>query len=249
MTTRFALVLMSAGLLAAAELPTAEAVLNRYVEATGGAEAYRSIKTQTARGSLEFKAMGLKATIRTYAALPNNGLTVLELPGMGEIRSGVRDGVAWELSPMQGPRLLEGIEKENSMRMTRLDAPIRWKELYKEVKVEAEEEAEGKRCFRLVAVPVSGGKLETSWYDAETGLLVKSQMVLESPMGEILMETRVTDYRQAGPFRVPYKLTQKAGPQEFETTMEEVQWNVDLPANQFDVPADIAALIKKKQQQ
>lgn len=247
MMLRFAVCFLAAGLLAAAQLPTAEAVLNRYVEVTGGAEAYRTLKSQTATGSLVFKAMGLKASIKTFA-IPNNGLVVLDLPGMGEIRSGVRDGIAWELSPMQGPRLLEGAEKENSMRMTRLDAPIRWKELYKEVKVDGEEEIDGRRCFRLVMDPVSGNKPETSWYDAESGLLVKSRVILESPMGEMPLETRMDDYRQIGSFRVPFKMIQKAGPQEIETTMEEVRWNVDLPANQFDVPADIDALIKKQKQ-
>jgi hypothetical protein len=245
---RLALCFAGASLLAQAQLPTAEAVLSRYVEATGGAEAYQSVKTQSARGSLEFKAMGLKASIRTFAALPNNALTVMELPGMGEIRSGVRDGIAWELSPMQGPRLLEGMEKENSMRMTRLDAPLRWKELYKEVKVDGEEQIDGRRCYRVLATPVTGGQPETSWYDAESGLLLRTRIVLVSPMGEMPLETSMADYRQAGKFRVPFKLTQKVGPQEIETTMEEIQWNVELPANQFDVPADIDALIKKQKQ-
>lgn len=247
MMLRFAVCFLGAGLLAAAQLPTAEAVLDRYVEATGGAEAYRALKSQSSTGSLVFKAMGLKASVKTFA-IPNNGLVVLDLPGMGEIRSGVRDGIAWELSPMQGPRILEGAEKENSMRMTRLDAPLRWKELYKNVKVDGEEVIDGRRCFRVVMDPVSGNKPETSWYDAESGLLLKSRVILESPMGELPLETRMDDYRQVGQFRVPFKMTQKAGPQEIETTMDEIKWNVELPANQFDVPADIEALIKKRNQ-
>jgi len=248
MIRQLSLCLLAAGLAAAAQLPTAEAVLTRYVEATGGAEAYRAVKTQSARGSLEFKGMGLKANIRTFSALPNNGLTIMELAGMGEIRSGVRDGLAWELSPMQGARILEGAEKQMALRMTRLDAPIRWRELFKEVKVEAEEEIDGRRCYRLVAIPAAEGKPEISWYDAETGLLLKSQLTMVSPMGEIPLETRMDDYRSAGPFKVPYKITQKAGPQQIDTVMEEVQWNVELPAAQFDLPADIEALVKKRQQ-
>ena len=100
----------------------------------------------------------------------------------------------------------------------------------------------------MLATPVSGGQPETSWYDAESGLLLRTRIILVSPMGEMPLETSMADYRQTGRFRVPFKLTQKVGPQEIETTMEDIQWNVELPANQFDVPADIDALIKKQKQ-
>ncbi|MCL4795100.1 MAG: hypothetical protein KJZ84_11070 [Bryobacteraceae bacterium] len=248
MIQRLFLCFAAAGLLTAAQLPTAELVLNRYVEATGGAAAYEKVKTQRARGSLEFKSMGLKASIQTFAALPNNGATVMDLAGLGQIRSGVKDGLAWELSPMQGARVLEGQEREMALRMTRIDAPIRWRELYKSVTVEAVEEVDGRPCYKLVAEPVAGGKPETSWYDTESGLLLKSVVTLSSPMGEMPLETRMDEYRDVGGFRVPTKLTQKAGPQQIETIMDEVEWNVELPASQFDLPPDIEALVKKKKQ-
>lgn len=246
MMHKLTLTLLAAASLAAAQLPTPEAVFNKFIEATGGAAAYGDVKSQTARGSLEFKAMGLKAKVQTFIALPGSSITVLDLPGIGEIRSGVFNGTAWELSPMQGPRLLEGLEKDMALRNTRLDAPLRWKELYKDVAVEAEESVEGKRCFRVTATPTSGGKPQLSWYDADSGLLVKSQMTITSPMGEVVMETLMDDYRPAGKFKAPYKLTQKVGPQQLETIMESIEWNTDIPASQFEPPADVQTLLKKK---
>jgi hypothetical protein len=243
-----ALCLCTAGLLAAAELPTPEQVLNRYVEATGGADAYKELKTQTATGTIEFKGMGFSAKIQTFAAKPDNSATIMDLGGMGQVRSGVSNGIAWELSPMQGPRLIEGPEKELSLRTARLDGALRWKELYKDVKVEASEEVAGFTCFRISATPVSGGKPELSWYDSASGLLVKSSVTLVSPMGEMPLETFMDDYRPVGKLRLAHKMTQKAGPQEFTTTIESVQINVDIPASQFAIPPDIEALIKKAKQ-
>ncbi len=246
---RILLLFTAAGLLTAAELPTAEQVLGRYVEATGGAAAYQGVKSQRTRGSLEFKSMGLKATVQTFIALPGNSATVIELSGMGQIRQGVSNGIAWELSPMQGARIVDGQEKEMMMRMTRLDAPIRWQELYKNVRVEAIEEFDGISCYKVVSEPVTGGKPETSWYDKETGLLRRSLLTITSPMGEMPLESRMDDYRQVGAFRVPFKITQKAGPQEIETMMDEIEWNVEPPGGQFDLPADIETLVKRKQAQ
>jgi hypothetical protein len=245
MIKRLMVFIAAAGVMAAAELPSAEQVLSRYVEVTGGAAAYENVKTQRSSGTIEFKGMGLKAKVQTFVALPNNSSTTLDLGGLGQMRSGVKDGVAWELSPMQGPRLLEGQEREFTLRTTRLDAPIKWKELYKKVTVEAAEEVEGKSCFRLVAEPVSGGNAETSWYDVETGLLVKSRITLTSPMGEVPFETVMAEYRDAGGFKVPYKLTQRAGPQELETVIDVIEWNVTPAEGQFDFPAEIEPLVKK----
>ena len=37
-----------------------------------------------------------------------------------------------------------------------------------------------------------------------------------------------------------------AGPQEMEMSIEKIQFNADIPADKFKIPADVQALIDKK---
>jgi len=70
MNRRVLLVLLScvAGGFAADPLPSAESVLDRYVQVTGGKQAYAKRKSEIAHGTLVYTALGIKGTITRYAA-------------------------------------------------------------------------------------------------------------------------------------------------------------------------------------
>ncbi len=240
-------ILASAGVLAAAELPTAEAVFNKYVEATGGKAGYEKVKTMSSKGTVEIVGQGLKGTMIIINARPDKTDSVMELAGIGKIHSAAGGGIAWQNSAMQGPRVLDGQERDQMLRGSRIDSAVRWRETYGEVTVDAEDTLDGKACWRLTSLPPKATKKETLWFDKESGLLVKTAMTMVSAMGEIPMESRYLDYRDVGGLKVPFKMRQNMGPQVIETVMEEIKLNPELPATQFDVPAEIQALINKKQ--
>src|ERR1700676_1539520 len=77
-------------------LPTGASILDRYIEVTGGKEAYAKHKSEIQSGTLEFPAQGLKAKITRYAAEPDNYLASVEITGIGKIDTGVTDGIAWD---------------------------------------------------------------------------------------------------------------------------------------------------------
>ncbi|MGC8793043.1 MAG: hypothetical protein ACP5U2_06595, partial [Bryobacteraceae bacterium] len=55
---------------------TAEQVLEKSVEATGGREAYARLTSTLARGSIEFVGQHLHGTVELYAKAPNKRLLV-----------------------------------------------------------------------------------------------------------------------------------------------------------------------------
>jgi hypothetical protein len=235
--------LASAGVLFAAELPTAEAVFNKSIEATGGKAGYEKVNTMLSRGTVEFTGQGIKGAIVLAFARPDKSDMVMDLPGLGKIRTGSGGGAAWQTSALQGPRVLQGEEREQIMRAAVPDSLVRWREVYGDVKVEGEETLDGKPCWRLVAHPPRISKPETLWFDKESGLLVKSVATLVSPMGEIPVESLYSDYRDAGGIKVAYSMRQATGPQVIVTTFTEVAVNAELPASQFDTPREIQALL------
>ena len=235
--------LASAGVLFAAELPTAEAIFNKSMEATGGKAAYEKVKTMLTRGTIEFTGQGIKGTVVLAFATPDKSDMVMDLPGLGKIRTGTGGGVVWQTSAMQGPRVLQGEEREQILRAAMPDSLVRWHEVYGDVKVDGEETLDGKRCWRVVAHPPRIGKPETLWFDKESGLLVKSAATLASPMGEMPVESLYSDYRDAGGIKIAYSIRQSAGPQVILTTLTLATVNAELPPSQFDMPADIQALL------
>lgn len=236
--------LASVAALAAAELPSAEAVFNRYAEVTGGRAAYEKLQTMSSRGSMEIVGQGIKGSVTIIVARPSRVDVVMDMPGVGKFRSGVADGIAWRNSALQGPAVLTGEEREQMLRVAIIDGPLRWREVYGEAKVTGEETLEGKSCWRLVSRPPNATHPETLWFEQSSGLLVKTATTMVSPMGEMPIESMFSDYREAGGLQIPFRVRQNMGPQAIETTLEEVKINVEVAPSQFDPPAEVRALIK-----
>lgn len=119
-----------------------------------------------------------------------------------------------------------------------------WKELYLSAVLAGEEVLDGAPCHKIVMVPKEG-KPETRFYDKKTGLMRRMDVVAKSPMGEVPAETWLEDYKEVGGILSPHKLRQKVLGQEFATTIQKVEYNVDIPKEKFELPDDVKALLAK----
>ncbi len=242
---KLALALTFAGVLAAAaDLPKGEALLDKYIEVTGGKAAHAKIHSDMTTGTMEFKAMGLKGKITTYGAEPDKKYSEVLLDGMGKMQEGVNGDVAWSLSAMQGPRVKEGDEKSETILQSKFNADLNWRDLFKTAETVGVETVDGKECYKVVLTPKTGSP-STRWFDKDSNLLVKLAMTSKSAMGEIQSEMVVSDYRKEGDILLPHKMIVKAGPMEFVATVDTVQHNPEIPKDKFDIPDEIKALLKK----
>jgi hypothetical protein len=240
------LCLAAAAQFALAQQPTVDSVMERSIEASGGRAAYEGLKTQVIKAKMTFVGQPIEGKLTLTMEHPGKSATVVDLGEFGQVRSGISHGVAWEISPMQGgPRLLDGAEKALTMRMSQLDAPLRWKEIYPVVKLAGEESVDGSACWRVDLTPKEG-KPESQWFDKQSGLLSKWSVLLPTPMGEVPIEYKFSDYRKVGSLMMPYKLVQSIGPQSINTVMDEVQVNVPVPPETFNLPKEIEALVTQK---
>ncbi|HZS52006.1 MAG TPA: hypothetical protein VFA54_14160 [Bryobacterales bacterium] len=224
------------------KLPAAETVLDQYVEVTGGREAYKKIHTQITIATMEFVGKGIKATLTSYKAIPHNSYNVAEMQGIGKIEQGTSGDIAWERSPLQGPRVKSGEERASALRDAALNAE--WRELFKKAEMEGVENVGSRPCYKILLTPAEGSP-ETRYYDTKTHLLVKVNKVVKSQMGEIPAEVTLSDYRDAGGILVPHRVLQKGLGQEFLITIEKIEQNPEIPASRFDLPADVKALLEK----
>ena len=225
------------------KLPRADAIIDRYIEVTGGSAAYDGRKNEMTRVTMEIVGQNIKAAMVKYDALPNKSYSVVDLPGAGKIEQGSDGDVVWERSAMQGPRVKSGDERLQYLRGTNLRAQAHWRDHYKNPELAGVEVVNGEACYK-VTLTASDGKPEIRWYGRKSGLLVKSEIVVKNPMGDITAEVTAGDYKKTpGGIMMPHTIRQKVLGREMVFTILEVKENDDLPKDRFDIPADVKALL------
>jgi hypothetical protein len=228
-------------------LPKAEQILDNMIRAQGGGAAYAAQQNRVTYGSMELRPMGIKLAVIEYAARPNRNYVLATAAQLGKIESGFSGDVAWESSAIQGPRIKEGSENADARREADFDGLLHWRTLYAGVTCTGVDTLDGRPCYRVIMIPETGSP-DTSFFAVETGLLVQSRTVIDSEMGKVSVATYVDDYRKVGDLLWPFRTRQvmMGGLQEMILTTDSIRVNVELPADRFDPPAEVKALMEKR---
>lgn len=227
------------------KLPKADAILDRYVEVTGGKAAYGKLKNRVTKATFEIPAQGLKAELTVYGARPNKMYTILESDALGKIEKGTDGEVAWEANLMTGPQIKEGEEKTFMMREATFDGATQWRKLYKKVECVGLEAIDDQPCYKVVLTPPDGTPM-TRYYNKESGLLVKVEMSVATPMGTIPVESYLSDYKPVDGVVLPHKVRVIAMGVERIITTQSTEHNVKMPKDRFKLPAEVQALVDKQ---
>jgi zinc protease len=227
-----------------AALPKAETILDRYIEVTGGKAAYEKRKSEVTTGTMELTAQGIKGSLTSYSAPPDKTYMSMELEGIGKIEKGTADGVAWDKNMMTGPHVETGEEKAQSLRDAAFNGQLNWRTQYTKVETVGVETIDGEECYKVVLTPADGKPL-TSYYQKKSGLVVKRMQVAVQQGNEIPVEVIVSDYKDFAGILQPTKMIQKAAGMEITMSIQNVKANEEIPADKFEPPAEIKALLKK----
>ena len=232
-------------------LPSAKEILKKYVEATGGEENYRNLKSQHATGKFNLPAAGMEGQFELFQQSPDKFLVLVTLPGMGQVQNGVNGETGWSVDPMSGPRLLEGQELKSMQREANMGIYLEPDKFYQSMEVKGTEDVSGKKAYHLVMTPKDGGKPTHAFFDMESGLMVRGMSTQESPMGEMNAETLMEDYRKTsdGKFMQPHKITTRVGGQEYTIVLDKIETNAEIPADRFEPPAEVKQLVEQKKAQ
>jgi hypothetical protein len=242
----FSIVLLAAPVFAADEaLPSGESILDRFVEVTGGKEAYAKHTTEIQTGVLEYPALGVKASVVRYSAEPDKYLLTMDMPGVGKVDTGVINGVAWSNSAIAGPRIMSGEERALAVREATFNGTLNWRKNTNKADNTGIESIDGEDCYKVIITPKEG-RPETRYFSKKSGLLVKASTVAATQMGDVPVEMRYSGYKDFGGLRYPATVSQKAAGQEFTVTIQSVKLDEAIPAERFALPAEIKALADKK---
>ena len=240
--------LLFAGALAAPDaeepLPAGADLMDRHIEATGGREAYDRIENRVTTATLDFVGQGLSLDMTIHVARPNKNYTVIESEMIGKAEKGTDGETAWELSMMTGPQIMKGQQKADFLRDAALDKLAHWQEHYSAVETVGVETVGEATCYKVILTS-DGGPPLTMLLDRESYLPVKFAMDLETPMGVVPMETFPGDFREVDGLLLAHSGRIRLAGQERAMTIKSVEHNAELPADLFDLPEEIQALVNK----
>ncbi len=225
----------------ATSLPPAASLIAKYSQAVGG-QAFLSPKSVITKGGFAMPAAGINAKFEMIQLAPNQMSMVTEIPGMGKIEAGFDGTTAWSMDPMQGARVLAGKELDQLRDEADRRASLRAPEFFASQETVADTTMNSERCY-LVKLTWKSGRVTHDCYSAATGLLVASQSVQTSAMGDMPVLTLLSDYKKFGDVMIPTKTVQEGMGQQQILTIESVVFG-DGAGVVITPPAAVQALAK-----
>jgi hypothetical protein len=182
-------------------LPTVDQILAKYVQALGGEPALRKVTSRAITGT-QFIPTGPGGTVPTPAAVernqkaPNLVVTTYRAPTYS-ISQGFDGTTAW--SQDQAGRVTEPVTLDvaRAARAADLYEPLNLKRQYAQITIRGVEKVNGRDAYLVVGIP-QGDKPESLYFDTQTGLLLRKQTVLPTPIGDSPYQMDFDDYRDTG---------------------------------------------------
>ena len=226
-----------------AQLPTGRAIADRFVEAIGGAAAYRAVSSMRATGTFEMPSQGITGTIDVMSSRPSFVRLKADITGVGMIERGFDGKVGWSMDPFAGPALLTGRQLQELMDDSLFDAPLHPADSLKELTTVEQTTFDGQQAYKVKVVFVSGTE-QFEYFSLETGLLIGSEGSREMPGGGLVPRVSfLRDYKSFGALKQPTTLVQQTLGIEQVLTIAKYDYAPIAPSA-FVPPAEVQALIK-----
>jgi len=218
-----------------ASMPAAAALLDKYAQAVGGAEAVRKVSSRVQKGTMT-AAEGRSFPIEVYSKAPDMRASYVTMDQGANVTA--FDGKAgWLGSPGRPPRDMSAAEAEGA----RLDADLSFavdvKQMYKEFKVTPAEKI-GDHDVWLVTGRTEGQPPLRLYFDQQSGLLVRLTRYIESPLGRNPTQIDYEDYREADGVKIPHKWTVARPLGRFTIKIDETKTNVPVDDAKFAKPPE-----------
>lgn len=235
---------VTSGAAQAQQLPPARQVFDRYLQAVGGPAVISRFNTRHTVVEMSMPAAGMTMTTHLYQARPNKMFARVEMPGLGSSTSGYDGRVAWSIDPMQGPRVLQGKELNDALTRATFDASLDPQQ-FRSMETVGERTVDGRACWNVKMVTTTGIEAHNC-FDKETGLMIGSRAKMSTQMGEIEMESTLSDYRDFDGLKVATRGVASFMGQQVVTTVKSIS-HEPIPASTFELPAEIRALAGQQQ--
>lgn len=229
------LLILLSPILAIAEISEeAQRVIDAYVEATGGFDNKSAVESIVFLGNYDMPMQGIKAPVTLYMKKPTKISMTIDMPNIGQIRSGYNGVKGWELNPIVGFRNIEGTELEQLHKQASIFPEVDIKSHYIKA-IRMEDDKEG----NIVLEMISKNKMRETWYfDPETDLLKKTKLMIDAGVqGSFPVTITVDEYQQVENVLLPFLTTTSNPAFSVSIKVDKIELNSEIADSLFDPPA------------
>jgi photosynthetic reaction center cytochrome c subunit len=217
--------------------PSADDILDHYVQALGRTERLAGVTSFVAKGtSSGYGPESEKRPIEIFAQAQGQRTVIIHTDN-GDSTTTYDGRAGWLAAPLRPVAVvpLTGGDLDGARLDAALAFPARVKQALDHWRV-GRPSTIGDRRVQVVQGTSAGGSLATLYFDPETGLLVRMRRYANSPAGRIPTQFDYSDYREVAGVKMPFRwtMTWLDGRENVELT--EVQPNVAIDAAKFAKP-------------
>lgn len=222
-------------------MPSAVQILDKYIQAVGGAQRLAGLTSFIATGtSVGYGGLGGGGTFQIVAKAPDQRAVTIEFkehPERGNSARLFNGRTGWIKSPrgLLGDYDVTGAELDGQRLDAQLSFPGQIKQLMTNWRVGNPDTIDG-HDVNVVQGTGQRGIMATLYFDAQTGLLVREVRFSPSPIGRMPTQSDFGDYREVGGIKFPFQYTFSwlDGKDSFKLT--DVKVNVPVDAARFEKP-------------
>ncbi|HJT89341.1 MAG TPA: photosynthetic reaction center cytochrome c subunit family protein [Bryobacteraceae bacterium] len=244
-------------------LPAPETILDKYIEASGGAQRLAGLTSFVGKGtSVGFGGFGGGGAVEIDAKAPDQRATIIlfkKETGRGdEIRS--YDGHAgWIRTPLNvlGEYQLNGSDLDGARFDAQLSFPGQIKQILSNLRTgpptaiadlpapdsqsSLQKDVELNQTHDVNVVQGTGprGLLVTLYFDRKTGLLLRELRYGRSPIGRVPTQIDYEDYRDVNGIKLPFHITYAWLDGRDSIVLTDIQTNVPIEEAHFGRPAPL----------
>ena len=239
--------------------PTADQILDKYIQAVGGAQRLAGLTSYVAKGtSVGFGGFGGGGQVQIFAKAPEQRTTLIEFkdaPDRGDSIRTFNGRAGWIKTPLAV--LKEYQISGGDLVGFRLDAQLAFpgqiKQILKNWRVslpttiedlpgpssqtsQQPELALGSHDVQVVQGDRPNGVIATLYFDSKSGLLLRELRYSRSPIGRVPTQIDYADYRDVKGIKIPHRLTFAWLDGRDSIELKDVQVNVPIPDSRFGTP-------------
>jgi len=212
-------------------LPSVTQILDRYVQALGGADALNKINSRIAKGS-RIGADGVLVPEEVYQKAPDKFLTVTSYPQV-VFSNGFNGTVAWGHSSRDGATPLADQLLAQIKRDAVFYKELKTEQLYSSLTVLGKASVRDMDAYVIQAKPADG-PVEKLFFDVKTGLLVRRYTESDTALGKLPLQTDYEDYREIDGIKQPFLIHWSFPGRVWGRKIDEIKQNVALDDAKFN---------------
>jgi outer membrane lipoprotein-sorting protein len=226
----------------AAAAQTADDIIKKNIEARGGLQKIKAIKSLKLTGKLTVAGPGIELPLTIQQKRPN--AFRMDATFQGQSVTQAYDGDSgWQINPFQGvsdPDKMAGDELKEAQEQADIDgALIDYKEKGHTVELLGKEDVEGTPAYKL-KLTLKTGDVRYIYIDAAKSLELKITAKRRSPGGEQEVDIYPGNYKPVGGVLFPFSIEQKIGGQtQVQIAIDKIDIDPPIDDAVFKMPGKV----------